>query len=159
MCLISSPFLKSQMSKRWLSRKSLEWCGCNLMLKCLSTQHLFPYSLSWRVDFQGKKNECLMAIWGTLCEYYRPHPTIIFEKLKYDKLRWNKNILSFEIQILNKISPSGIKIYYFNISFWNYCIAMPGDSEKGINDCTKERTLLKDWYKYFFMFCWPCISI
>jgi len=31
MCLISSPFFNSQISKRWLSTKSWEWCGCNLM--------------------------------------------------------------------------------------------------------------------------------
>jgi hypothetical protein len=31
MCLISSPFFKFQISKRWLGRKSWEWCGYNLM--------------------------------------------------------------------------------------------------------------------------------
>jgi hypothetical protein len=50
-CRIPSPFFKSQISKRRLSKKSWKWCGCNLVFKYLSSQDLFSYSPSGRVIF------------------------------------------------------------------------------------------------------------
>ena len=49
-----------------------------------------------------------MALLGTLCAYYRPHKMVTLKRLKYGTLHWNKNIVSFEIQILTKIRQSEI---------------------------------------------------
>jgi len=80
-CRISSPYFKSQISKRLLSRKSWKRCGCNLMFKYLSSQDLFSYSPSGREIFSAKKNKWRVAILGILCAHCRLHPIIILKRL------------------------------------------------------------------------------
>jgi len=80
-CRISSPFFKSQISKRWLSKERWKWCGCNLMFKYLSPEDLFSYGPSARVIFSAKKNKWQFAISGTLCAYFRRHSITILKRL------------------------------------------------------------------------------
>jgi len=93
------------------------------MFQCLSPRTCFPIFLPQGWCLSKEKQVPLGGNRNTVCLLSSP-PNNYYKTLKYDKLHWNKNIVSFDTQILTKIRQSEIKIYHFNIGFSNYCIKM-----------------------------------